>query len=124
MLFEQLLWLALNVHHEARGEPQKCQVMVAEIVLRRVDSKYYPNTIKDVVLEPNQFTWTRNLKLQDFKYITEKDMQVAMEAMVGSYYTTTEMHYARYDIDNYWTRTMTATMQCGKHVFYDNGGKP
>lgn len=124
MLPESLLWLALNVHHEARGEPHACQVMVAEVTLRRVDSKYYPNTVEGVVLNSRQFTWTANKKLQNFKYVTKEDMAVAIEASLQYYYTQTEMHYARYEIDNYWTKTMTATMQCGDHVFYDNGGKP
>jgi len=122
MLVESLLWLALNVHHEARGEPYPCQVMTAEVVLRRVDSKYFPDTVKEVVLEKNQFSWTLKIK-PDLSVITYKDKLAALEAMRGYYYTRTELHYARAEVDNYWTSTMQPTMQCGAHVFYDNGGK-
>lgn len=114
-------WLALNVHHEARGEPYKCQVMVAEVTLRRVASSSYPDTVKEVVMQPSQFSWTLERE-PDFSVITSKDRQVARQALKGSYYTSTELHYARYEIDNYWTKTMTPTMQCGAHVFYDKGG--
>lgn len=124
MLIETILWLALNTHHEARGEPYACQVMTAEVVLRRVDSEYYPDTVEEVVLEDSQFSWTSDTELRDFSYVTYKDMVVALEALQGSFYTTNELHYAHVDVDNYWTSTMRKSMQCGAHVFYDNGGLP
>ncbi|AFE86233.1 putative hydrolase [Salinivibrio phage CW02] len=120
------MWLALNVHHEARGEPKHCQVMAVEVVLRRKESEYYPNTVQSVVLEPYQFSWTLTEDI-DFSVITKHDRAVAFEAFIryqtGQTYTTTELHYARYDVDNYWTRQMTPTVRCGAHVFYDNGGR-
>lgn len=124
MLLESILWLALNVHHEARGEPYMCQVMVAEVTLRRVESKYYPDTIKDVVLEERQFSWSLDDNKRDLSVVTYKDMKVAMEALRGYYYTTDELHYATVEVDNYWTTEMHKSMQCGNHVFYTNGGKP
>lgn len=124
MIAEALLWLALNVHHEARGEPYPCQVMVAEVVLRRVQSKYYPNDVKSVVLEHKQFSWTLDDSKYDLSVITYKDKLVALEAMSGSYYTTDELHYARYDVENYWTTKYQKSMQCGEHMFFYNGGKP
>lgn len=124
MLVDAILWLALNVHHEARGEPYHCQVMVAEVVLRRVESQYYPDDIKSVVLEPNQFTWTSDSKKKNTALVTYKDMQVAMQALEGYYYTTDELHYATVEVSNYWTTGMQKSMQCGNHVFYTNGGKP
>lgn len=119
-----LLWLALNVHHEARGEPFICQVMVAEVTMRRVDSPYFPDNIKDVVLEPSQFSWANNKTTYDFSVLTPSDFKAAEHVIkYGYYYTLTELHYARYDVSNYWTETMLPpSMQCGNHVFYDNGG--
>ncbi|QZI86101.1 Hydrolase_2 domain-containing protein [Vibrio phage 15E36.1] len=116
-------WLALNVHHEARGESYQCQVMVAEVTLRRVASSYYPDTVEGVVMQPSQFSWTLERE-PDFSVITQEDRNVARQALKGLFYTTTELHYARYEIDNYWTNKMTPTIQCGAHIFYDNGGKP
>lgn len=123
MLLEAILWLALNVHHEARGEPLPCQIMVAEVTLRRVESQYYPDSIKDVVLEPKQFSWTSDKeKSMDFSIVSYKDVYVAMTALGGSYYTTDELHYARYDVDNYWTNQYHKSKQCGNHIFYYSGG--
>ena len=39
---EQLSCLALNIFHEARGEPKLGQYAVAHVTKNRVDSKLYP----------------------------------------------------------------------------------
>ncbi|QDF45942.1 cell wall hydrolase [Vibrio phage vB_VpaP_MGD2] len=97
--------------------------MVAEVTLRRVASPFYPDTVREVVLQPNQFSWTIALH-PDLSVITEQDRAVARQALNGSYYTTTELHYARTDISNYWTDKMIPTLTCSNHTFYDNGGRP
>ena len=117
-------WLALNVYHEARGEPYKCQVMVAEVTLRRVASRHYPDTVRGVVLQPAQFSWTLTPWRINLSLVDNRSRQVAREALAGRFYTLTEMHYARYDVDNYWTKKMNPTIKCGNHIFYDNGGSP
>ena len=43
--------LARLVHAEAKGEPYAGKVAVATVVLNRVDSPEFPNTIKEVILE-------------------------------------------------------------------------
>ena len=112
-----MLWLALNIHHEARGEPIVCQVMAAEVTMRRVYSHRYPDTVKGVVMQPYQFSWTIGTK-PDFSVLTSEDILVAEEALQGHKYTSVEMHYARFEIDNYWTKVMTPTIKCGAHIFY------
>ena len=53
-----LLCLALNIYHEARGEPLIGQEMVASVTLNRVASPLYPDNVCDVVYQPRQFAWT------------------------------------------------------------------
>ncbi|MFS0824035.1 cell wall hydrolase [Bacillus sp. 1P02SD] len=43
--------LARLVHAEAKGEPYAGKVAVATVVLNRVDSSEFPNSIKDVIYE-------------------------------------------------------------------------
>jgi N-acetylmuramoyl-L-alanine amidase len=47
--------LARLVHAEAGGEPIAGQVEVASVVLNRVDSTQFPNSIPDVINQPGQF---------------------------------------------------------------------
>lgn len=48
--------LAKVVYGEARGEPYAGKVAVAAVVLNRVESKNFPNTIAGVVYQPGAFT--------------------------------------------------------------------
>ena len=48
--------LAHVVYSEARGEPYSGQVAVAAVVLNRVKSSSFPNTIAGVVYQPGAFT--------------------------------------------------------------------
>ena len=48
--------LSTVIYHEARGEPIMGQVAVAHVVLNRVKSSRYPNTICEVVYQPWQFS--------------------------------------------------------------------
>ncbi|HMM31164.1 MAG TPA: spore cortex-lytic enzyme [Clostridia bacterium] len=50
-----LYLLAQLVYGEARGEPYKGQVAVAAVVLNRVDSSEFPNSISGVVYQPGAF---------------------------------------------------------------------
>ncbi len=53
---QELINLAKIVHLESRGEPIIGQVAVANVVLNRVASPQFPNTVHEVLHQPNQFT--------------------------------------------------------------------
>lgn len=48
--------LAQAVYGEARGEPYDGQVAVAAVILNRLDSPTFPNTVAGVIFEPLAFT--------------------------------------------------------------------
>ena len=54
-LLARLVWL------EARGEPWEGQVAVAEVVLNRMLSPEFPDTLSEVLYQPGQFTPARRL---------------------------------------------------------------
>lgn len=53
---EDINWLSRAVYGEARGESYEGQVAVAAVILNRVDSPDFPNTVKEVIFEPLAFT--------------------------------------------------------------------
>ncbi len=55
-LLEGVMWLALNLYHEGRGESKKGQMAIVYVVMNRAEDKN--KTIKEVILEPYQFSWT------------------------------------------------------------------
>jgi N-acetylmuramoyl-L-alanine amidase len=52
----ELYLLARCVHAEARGEPYTGKVAVAAVVLNRVKSPSFPNTVSGVIYQPRAFT--------------------------------------------------------------------
>ena len=52
--------LAKIIMCEAEGESQQCKEYVGQVVLNRVNSNGFPNTIHNVIFEPKQFTPTFN----------------------------------------------------------------
>ena len=55
--------LANTVYYEANGCTDRHQQLVAQVVLNRVKRSDYPNTIYDVIVQPNQYNsmYVRNL---------------------------------------------------------------
>ncbi len=48
---DEVLWLARIISAESRGEPLLGQIAVGTVVMNRVASKYYPNTIYGVIFD-------------------------------------------------------------------------
>lgn len=60
---EDLKWLSRIIHAEARGEPYEAMLAVGNVVLNRVASPMYPDTVRDVIFDRRsgiQFTPTVN----------------------------------------------------------------
>lgn len=53
---DDLYWLSRIVSAEAKGESEKGQIAVANVVLNRVEHESFPDSIKDVVFEKGQFS--------------------------------------------------------------------
>ncbi|MDQ0338907.1 N-acetylmuramoyl-L-alanine amidase [Caldalkalibacillus uzonensis] len=53
---DEIEMMAKLVYGEARGESFEGQVAVAAVVLNRVNSPKFPNTVKGVIFEPRAFT--------------------------------------------------------------------
>lgn len=58
MIYAAVLCLAINIYHEARGEPVIDQIAVAAITMNRVKDRDYPDSVCEVVNQPYQFSWT------------------------------------------------------------------
>lgn len=57
---EDVNCLALNIYHEARGEPVDGQLMVAFVTKRRVEfARHYGDSYCSVVYKDEQFKWTK-----------------------------------------------------------------
>lgn len=61
---DEIELIGLVVMAEAEGEPELGKRLVVDTILNRVDSPDFPNTIKEVIFQKNQFTCTTNGRLE------------------------------------------------------------
>jgi spore germination cell wall hydrolase CwlJ-like protein len=127
----QLTCLALNIYHEARGEPMAGQYAVAEVTLNRVASPRYPDTICEVVYQKNwdrlrgryvgAFSWT---EFDARPALKKKEWQRAIEIAEAVYYQRQApeldgaLFYHAKSIKPSWARKKTPVARIGRHIFY------
>lgn len=108
--------LARLVYGEARGEPYTGQVAVAAVVLNRVDSSSYPNTISGVIYESGAFTAVSdgqiNLTPNDTAIRAAKDAMSGWDPTSGCLF-----YYNPSTATNAWIRSKTVVLTIGEHAF-------
>lgn len=111
-----LYLLAKCVYSEARGEPYEGQVAVAAVVLNRVESPQFPNTIAEVIYQPWAFTAVHdgqiNLEPNSTAYSAAKDAMNGWDPTYGCLY-----YYNPTTATSKWIFSRTTVVTIGKHVF-------
>jgi hypothetical protein len=122
--------LADAIYFEARGEPFKGQQAVAQVVMNRVFSGYYPNDVCGVVYQNAgrhlacQFTFACEGK--DLNKVDEPDMweqakSIAKDMLDGKIWLAEvghATHYHAYWVHPSWVHEMTKLYKLGVHTFY------
>lgn len=75
---EEIELIALVTMAEAEAETEKGQRLVIDSILNRVDSEHFPNTVKEVIYQPNQFTSMTNGRV-DRCYVKDELCQLVRE---------------------------------------------
>jgi N-acetylmuramoyl-L-alanine amidase len=117
-LLEGLLWLTLNVYHEARSEPEIGQMAVALVTLNRASKKNLE--IKEVVQEPRQFSWTsrKDSYLPDDPKAFLQCVKSVYLALNTYDFTQGATHFHRDSVAPHWVTEYTFLNQYGSHKFY------
>lgn len=119
---EESYMLAKIAMAEAEGEDTEGKALVILVVLNRVWSEGFPDTIEDVIMEPGQFS---PVKEGGRYYTTEPDedcwaaLSMVMhgwdESQGATYFTSSEEQ-------NTWhSRNLTKLFEHGNHTFYKEG---
>ena len=121
--------LANAVYFEARGEPVRGQIAVAQVVLNRVFSGFYPNDVCGVVYQNAnrhlacQFTFACD-GIPDI--VTEPDAwerakRIATDMLDGKLWmpeVAKSTHYHAYWVHPSWVNEMKRMYKLGVHTFY------
>jgi len=125
-ILERIFWLTINVYHEARNQPEQGQILVCKVVLNRVKDKRWPSTVKGVVWQHKQFSWTLEPRLWHVngrdKYKTlltcaKSAWKAYLQWRVGSRAGGIN-HYHRYDVYPVWRENMAVKERVADHIFY------
>lgn len=111
-----LYLLAKCVYAEARGEPYQGQVAVAAVILNRVKSPNFPNTISGVIYQPWAFTSIQdgqiNLEPNSTAYSAAQDALNGWDPTYGCLY-----YYNASTATSKWIFSRKTVVTIGKHVF-------
>ena len=108
--------LAKCVYAESRGEPYTGQVAVAAVVLNRVRSSSFPNTIAGVIYQPYAFTAVAdgqiNLEPNQTAYNAVRDAMNGWDPTNGCLY-----YFNPATATSSWIWTREVKLTIGKHKF-------
>ncbi|GIO28472.1 spore cortex-lytic enzyme [Ornithinibacillus bavariensis] len=108
--------MANAVHGESRGEPYEGQVAVAAVILNRVESALFPNTVSGVIFEPRAFTAVADGQI----WLTpnEQSKQAVLDAINGWDPTGGAIYYFNPETaTSSWIWGRPQIKQIGKHIF-------
>lgn len=119
------------VYYEARGEPTLGQLAVVQVIMNRVKSKRFPNSIPEVVYQPLQFSYnnsrssyedvlpmTNRVAYNHAKSLSKRFLEGSIEVVpVGD-----SDHYFNGDLTSpKWAAKMSYKVTIGKHSFFKEG---
>ncbi len=121
--------LANAIYFEARSEPIKGQIAVAQVVINRVFSPFYPNDVCGVIYQNAhrhlscQFTFACDGKSKAIhdRGSWARATRIAKQALDGQLYETavgTSTHYHAIYVSPIWAREMKKNVRFGIHNFY------
>ena len=111
-----LYLLAKCIHAEARGEPYTGQVAIGAVILNRVKSSKFPNTIYGVIYQPYAFTCVNdgqiNLEPNQSAYNAARDALNGWDPTYGAIY-----YYNPATATSSWIWSRKVVLTIGKHNF-------
>ena len=111
-----LYTLAAVINGEGRGEPYTGQVAIGAVVLNRVESDKFPNTIAEVVYQSGAFDSVRDGQIKLIP--TESALRAAMDAINGWDPTDGSLYFWNPSTaTSKWIWSIPIKMQIGRHVF-------
>ncbi len=104
------------INGEARGEPYEGQVAVGAVVLNRVESPAFPNTIEGVIYQPGAFTAITDKQIDAPLY--ESSRRAALEALSGVDPTGGAVYYYNpAKTTNQWIYSRPVITRIQGHIF-------
>ncbi|MFQ5468373.1 MAG: cell wall hydrolase [Kiloniellaceae bacterium] len=126
---EEVACLALNIYFEARGEPDEGKLAVGHVVMNRVASGRFPDTVCEVIRQGGevrryrcQFSWWCDGRSDKPRSAT--DWRLSNEVALAVYWGRSEdptagalWYHADY-VKPAWRKDFVVGAKIGRHIFY------
>ena len=116
-----LYWLSRIISAEAKGEPFTGQIAVGNVVLNRVRSSQYPNTVKGVIFDTKYGTQFSPVASGTIYQTPTASAVMAAKICLEGYSLSTQMIYfynPKIATSSWIGRTRPYIMTIGNHKFY------
>ncbi len=117
---EDVMLLAKAIYSEARGESFTGQVAVGAVILNRVDNPAFPKSIKDVIMQSNDYVYQFTPVANGSINLTpdETAVNAAIQAVMGEDPTGGALFFYNPEIaSDQWIRNLPVIGCIGNHVF-------
>lgn len=122
--------LAEAAYYEARGERSLGLISVMKVILNRVEDggRMWPNSVKSVVYQPKQFSYTHDGSLSRSDMYSERNreqyeriMYYAYDVYTGKYSSPVgdSVYYHADYVTPYWSNEYKFVTQIGAHKYYE-----
>jgi spore germination cell wall hydrolase CwlJ-like protein len=122
-----LYWMAMNIYYEAGSEPFIGKIAVGAVTLNRLNDKRFPKNIRDVVTEPQQFSWynSKNANTPPANNQRWKESYEVAKLLLTSKLGSDIIkllegatHFHAINIKPDWVKRVTKVATIEGHVFY------
>jgi spore germination cell wall hydrolase CwlJ-like protein len=113
--------MAKVVDHEAANQPREGQLAVAHVMINRVLSAKFPNSLCAVAYQPRQFSYINSHRIREGSQRWQAALDIAREALSGGVADNSRgalFFHARYIAPNSFFRTRTKVAALDDHIFY------
>ena len=118
---EDLYWLSRIISAESRGEPMAGKIAVGTVVMNRVKSSMYPNTVYGVIFDKKhgtQFTPVASGSI--YNAPTQESIEAAKRVLAGERTDSRILFFVNEKIatSNWISKNRTYILTIGNHKFY------
>lgn len=122
-VFSAFFWVSVCVYQEARGEEEKGQIAVAQVILNRANQRR--ETVKEVITASKQFSWYNGKKTPPidnydaFIGCMKATAEAMLERLSGNTMKGANLYYNPHLADPYWAHSPRVKIiaEIGNHIF-------
>ncbi len=113
---EDLYWLSRIISSESGNQPLRGKIAVGTVIMNRVESQQFPNTIYDVIFSGIQFSPVLNGTI--YNAPTEESVQAAKMVLDGTREAGKSLFFNRADLNSWASRNKTFVTTIADHSFF------